>query len=270
MTTSDEGTAGIALLLPGQGSQHVGMGSDLAEAFPEAADVFRRAEDALGIPLRRLCWEGPAEDLTRTENAQPAILTHSYAVWRVLPASFRRRVVVAAGHSLGEFTAYLVAGSLQLVDALRLVRRRGELMARSAGEGTMAAVLGLDDEAVRDACRRVEDGVVVPANFNAPGQVVISGTSAAVERAGEAALEMGARRVVSLDVSGAFHSPLMRVAHTGLEAALEDIPLERPAFPVVANASAEAVTDPDRARSLLLRQLTSPVRWTEGVARMTA
>lgn len=269
MTTSGERTAGIAILLPGQGSQHVGMGSDLADAFPEAADVYRRAEEALGIPLRRLCWEGPAEDLTRTENAQPAILTHSYAVWRVLPASLRDRVVVAAGHSLGEFTAYLVAGSLQLVDALRLVRRRGELMAESAGEGTMAAVLGLDDEAVREVCRRVGDGVVVPANFNAPGQVVISGTSAAVERAGEAALEMGARRVVSLDVSGAFHSPLMQVAHTGLEEALEEIDLDRPAFPVVANASAEAVTDPDRARSLLLRQLTSPVRWTEGVARMT-
>lgn len=268
MTESSGAGKGIALLLPGQGSQEVGMGRDLAEARPEAARVYRRAEEVLDVPLRRICWEGPAEELTRTENAQPAILTHSYAVWRLMPARLREDAVVAAGHSLGEFTAYLVAGALDFEDAVRLVRRRGELMARSSGEGTMAAVLGLDDDAVRRACGSVAEGVVVPANFNAPGQVVISGEAEAVTRAGEAALEAGARRVVPLDVSGAFHSPLMEVAHGGLERALNEVRIRRPQFPVVANATAEPVTDPGEARELLLRQLTSPVRWTESVARM--
>lgn len=254
------------VLLPGQGSQEVGMGRELAGAFPEAREVFRRAEEVLGFPLSELCAEGPEEELTRTENAQPAILVHSYAVWTVLPAEVRESTVAAAGHSLGEFTAYLVAGALEFEDALRLVRRRGELMARSR-EGTMAAVLGLDDETVEALCGE-QEGVVVAANFNAPGQVVLSGEVEAVERAGERASEAGAKRVIPLDVSGAFHSPLMEVAREGLAEALEAVELRDPAFPVVANATGETVTDGERARELLVRQLTSPVRWSSCVERL--
>jgi [acyl-carrier-protein] S-malonyltransferase len=256
-----------ALLLPGQGSQFVGMGADLVDAYPEAAELYAEAEDVLGVPLGRLSREGPAEELTRTENAQPAILTHSYAVWRLLPAPVRASVVVAAGHSLGEFTAYLCAGALTFPDALRIVRRRGELMAR-ARNGTMAAVLGLDDEAVGAACAAVEDGVVVAANFNAPGQVVISGDEAGVEAASARAREAGARRVLPLDVSGAFHSPLMEVARDGLAEALAAATFHDPGFPVVANAAARPVRSGEEARVLLLEQLTSPVRWVESVRAM--
>lgn len=257
-----------ALLLPGQGSQEVGMGRDLAERWPEAEELFARADRVLGHDLSRLCWEGPEEELTRTENAQPAILLHSYAAWRLLPERLRESVVVAAGHSLGEFTAYLCAGALSFEDALRLVRRRGELMARSE-EGTMAAILGMDDERVRELCSG-DEGTVVAANFNAPGQVVISGEEEAVERVGRRAEEAedGARRVLPLQVSGAFHSPLMEVARKGLAEALEAVDFGDPDFPVVANVSAEAVTSGREARRLLVQQLTSPVRWTEGVLAM--
>ncbi len=257
---------GTAVLLPGQGAQKVGMGRSLAEARPEADRLWSRAEAVLDVPLRRLCWEGPAEELTLTENAQPAILLHSYTVWTCLPEEVRADAVVAAGHSLGEFTAYLVAGALSFEDALRLVRRRGELMARSE-EGTMAAVLGLDDDAVAGACEAAE-GTVVPANFNAPGQVVISGDADAVGRAGERASEAGARRVVELDVSGAFHSPLMEVAREGLAEALREVEFRDPDFPVVANVDAEPVRDGDGARERLIRQLTSPVRWVDVMERM--
>lgn len=255
-----------ALLLPGQGSQEVGMGRDLADRWPEAADLFERADHVLGHDLSRLCWEGPEEELTRTENAQPAILLHSYAAWRLLPDAVRDSVVVGAGHSLGEFTAYLCAGALSFEDALRLVRRRGELMARSE-EGTMAAVLGLDDDRIEELCRS-DGGTVVAANYNAPGQVVVSGEEEAVRRVARRAEEEGARRVIPLQVSGAFHSPLMGVAREGLEEALEATEFSDPTFPVVANASAEPVTSGGEARRLLVEQLTSPVRWTESVGAM--
>lgn len=258
-----------ALLFPGQGSQYVGMGRDLAERWESVRELYRRADDVLGEPISSLCWEGPEEALTRTENAQPAILLHSYATWTLLPEEVRRSACVAAGHSLGEFTAYLAAGALEFEDALRLVRRRGELMSRSTG-GAMSAVLGLDDEQVIQACRAVDEGTAVAANFNAPGQVVISGDADAVRRAGELVEEAGARRVIPLQVSGAFHSPLMEVARAGLADALEDTPFGDPEFPVVANVSAEAVEDADTARTLLVRQLTSPVRWTESVDAMAA
>ncbi len=244
----------------------MGMGRDLAGAFPEADRLYAQAEEILDVPLRRICWEGPEDELTRTENAQPAILLHSYVAWRLLPEPVRASARVAAGHSLGEFTAYLVSGALSFADALRLVRRRGELMARS-DEGTMAAVLGLDDEQVEEVCEAVE-GVVVAANYNAPGQVVISGSVEAVKRASERAGETGARRVLALDVSGAFHSPLMEVAREGLAEALQEVELRDPDFPVVANVTAEPVTDGEQARELLVRQLTSPVRWADTVARM--
>lgn len=261
--------SGVAFLLPGQGSHFVGMGRELVEARPEVRALYEEADDRLGVPLSRTALEGPAEELTRTENAQPAILLHSYSVWRALPEGLRERARVAAGHSLGEFSAYLIAGTFGFGDALRLVRRRGELMA-AAGErrpGTMAAVLGLDPDAVEEACASVV-GVVVPANFNAPGQVVVSGEVEAVRRAGEAALARGARRIVPLSVSGAFHSPLMADAREGLRDALEEVPFADPAFPVVANAEGRPVTDAATARHLLLEQLTSPVRWVECVEAM--
>jgi [acyl-carrier-protein] S-malonyltransferase len=265
--------ADLALLFPGQGSQFVGMGKDLAEAYPMARQTFEEADRVLGLPLSKIAWEGPAEALTQTENAQPAILVHSVAVWRVVAARLAVRVAVAAGHSLGEFSAYVAAAAIPFADAVRLVRRRGELMAGSGRErpGTMAAVLGLDDALVRQACAEVSEnggGTVVAANFNAPGQVVISGEAAAVERAGAVAKEKGAKRVVPLPVSGAFHSPLMGVAEPGLAEALEKVPFGRLAFPILSNVTAEPVTDGRAAKDLLLRQLTSPVRFSEGVQRM--
>ncbi len=262
---------GIGLLFPGQGSQYVGMGKELAERFPAAREVFREADEALGVELSRLCWEGPEADLSLTVNAQPAILVHSLAIWRLLqPAGLQ--IGVAAGHSLGEFSAYVAAGVMEFADAVRSVRRRGELMLRADEErpGTMAAVLGLNDEEVvrvcRDAAHPGED--VVAANFNAPGQVVISGDREVVERAAELLAEAGARRVLPLNVSGAFHSPLMRVAEAGLHKQLAGVVFGPGAFPVVSNVTAAPVREPGAARRLLVEQLTSPVRWVACVRTM--
>jgi [acyl-carrier-protein] S-malonyltransferase len=247
------------------------MGKDLADHRPEAAELFQTANDILGMDLSRVCWEGPDEELTRTENAQPAILLHSYATWICLPQEIRESVCVAAGHSLGEFSAYLTSGALEFEDALRLVRRRGELMGRAGTvrPGTMAAIIGLEDHDVADVCASIQAGTVVPANFNAPGQVVISGDVEAVEEARERALAVGAKRALPLNVSGAFHSPLMMDAREGLALALEGVTVTDPSFPVVANASADAVTEAGRARELLVEQLTSPVRWVECVQTMS-
>jgi [acyl-carrier-protein] S-malonyltransferase len=261
----------IALLFPGQGSQTVGMGKDLAERFPEARAVFQEADEALGFALSTLMWEGPADELTLTVNAQPALLTHSAAVWAVL-RSADIDVVAAAGHSLGEFSAYHAAGSLSFTDAVRTVRRRGELMLESGTTrpGTMAAVLGLDDDVVEGVCHEAstEDSVVVPANFNTPGQVVVSGDVAAVERVGPMLVSAGAKKVQPLTVSGAFHSPLMRVAEAGLQEQLDALTFADPAFAVVSNVSAQPVTDGAEARRLLVDQLTSTVRWTHSVRTM--
>jgi [acyl-carrier-protein] S-malonyltransferase len=261
----------IALLFPGQGSQAVGMGRDLADRHPAARAVFEEADEALGFALSALMWDGPAEELTLTVNAQPALLTHSAAVWAVLREA-DLDVVCAGGHSLGEFSAYHAAGSMSFADAVRTVRRRGELMLESgsARPGTMAAVLGLDDDVVEGVCREAsaEDSVVVPANFNTPGQVVVSGDVSAVERVGPMLVSAGARKVQGLTVSGAFHSPLMQVAQDGLRAQLEGVAFAAPAFPVVSNVTAHPVTDADEAKSLLVDQLTSPVRWTYSVQTM--
>jgi [acyl-carrier-protein] S-malonyltransferase len=263
----------LALLLPGQGSQEVGMGRALAEAYPEAARTFREADDVLGVPLSRIMWEGPGTELLETRNAQPAILVHSVATLRVLGERIAH-AEMAAGHSLGEFSAHVATGTLTFEDALRAVRLRGELMFEAGlrREGTMAAVLGLDDEAVEEVCHDVSEdrSVVVTANLNSPGQVVISGDVAAVERAVEAVREAGARRVVPLSVSGAFHSPLMEPAQEGLRAHLEAVKFDRPRFPVVSNVTARPVADGDTARLLLVEQLTAPVRWAESVRTMLA
>jgi [acyl-carrier-protein] S-malonyltransferase len=261
--------ADVAALFPGQGSQHVGMGAELSQVFPGARDVFRRADEALGFELSKLCWEGPEDELKQTENAQPAILAHSLATWMTVKDDLVGRVRFGAGHSLGEFTAYGAAGSLELEDAVRLVRRRGELMAASP-PGTMSAILGMEPSAVEGICERVraEGGVVVAANFNSPGQIVISGEIRAVERAGELAKQSGARMVRRLAVSGAFHSPLMADVEAGLRAELERVSFRDPEFPVVSNVTAQPVTDAATARRNLVVQLTAPVRWSESVQRI--
>lgn len=260
----------LALLFPGQGSQYVGMTGALAAQEPAAADVLARADETLGFSLSSLMQNGPEDELTATRNAQPALLTHSVAALRVL--GDRAGVPsYAAGHSLGEFSAHVAARTLSFEDALRAVRLRGELMfeAGQARPGTMAALLGLDDDDVREVCGRVTAGVCVPANFNSAGQVVVSGDVAGVEEAMALAKEAGAKRAVPLNVSGAFHSPLMEPAAEGLRSFLDEIDFADPAFPVVSNATAEPVTIGADARELLVRQLTSPVRWSESIAVMT-
>jgi len=246
------------------------MGKDLAERFPAARAVFAEADGALGTPLSRLMWEGPEDELTLTHNAQPAILVHSLAVHAVI----RDQVtpVAAAGHSLGEYAAYGALGALALPDAVRLVRRRGELMleAGRSRPGTMAAVIGLDGERVEQVCGEAStaEAVVVAANFNAPDQTVISGDPEAVERAGALLKSAGAKRVLPLKVSGAFHSPLMTPAQEGLHDALQAVAFRDPVAPVVANASAEAVDRAETARAQLDAQLTAPVRWVASMQRL--
>jgi [acyl-carrier-protein] S-malonyltransferase len=219
-------------------------------------------------------FDGPADELTLTQHAQPALLAHGAAAWAVLRDAAAGQVVAAAGHSLGEFTAYHAAGALSAEAAARLVRRRGELMYHSgvSRPGAMAALLGDPTQPIEELCAIAtrEAGVVVPANYNSPGQLVISGEVAGVERAMALAKEAGVRRAVRLNVSGAFHSPLMAVALPGLEQALDDAALADPAFPVYANVTARPVTRGADARALLLRQLTAPVRWTEVVRAIAA
>jgi len=256
----------MVVMCPGQGAQKVGMGKDLAERFAPARDTFAAIDEALGVPLSRIMWEGPEEELTRTHNAQPAILAHSAAVLAVSAKAFGVPAA-AAGHSLGEYSAHVAAGSLPATQAARLVRRRGELMHEAGVKrpGTMAAVLGLATELVEAACREASgaDAVAVPANLNTPEQTVISGDPAAVERAGEGCKARGAKRVVPLKVSGAFHSPLMEPAIPGLRAALAGTAFRDPRLPVVANATAQTVRQASGAIQLLIEQLTAPVRWVE-------
>ena len=258
------------LIFPGQGSQKVGMGRDLAERFPEARATFDAVDDALGIELSRIMWEGPEDDLTLTHNAQPAILAHSAAVLSVV-ASRLGGIGAAAGHSLGEYSAHVAARTLTVTEAARLVRRRGELMLEAGRRrpGAMAAVLGLPTADVEAACNQASEdsGVAVAANLNAPDQTVISGDPAAVTRAGEACKTKGAKRVISLKVSGAFHSPLMAPAVDGLREALAAATFGEPDFPVIANASAEEVDTGTDAKRLLADQLTAPVRWVASMQR---
>ncbi|HJR64706.1 MAG TPA: ACP S-malonyltransferase [Gemmatimonadaceae bacterium] len=264
----------VVLLFPGQGSQKPGMGKDLSEAYSAAREVFEQADAVLQYPLTRLCFEGPEAPLTATENAQPALLAHSAAAWAVLREHLQPRVRAAAGHSLGEFTGYHAADALTLDHALRLVRRRGELM-RDSGKrrpGAMAAILGLEPLMVEEVCARAsrEAGLVVPANYNSREQLVISGEVAGVEHAMALAKEVGAKRAIRLNVSGAFHSPLMAVATAGLRAALDEATIESPAFPVYSNVSGRPATSLDDLRTLLLDQLVSPVKWIDVVTNIAA
>ncbi|WP_373058162.1 ACP S-malonyltransferase [Gemmatimonas sp.] len=254
------------LLLPGQGSQKVGMGKDLFEAFPTAREVFLAVDEAVGASISTIAFEGPSDELTRTLNAQPALLAHSAAVWAVVQNAIGPQVRAAAGHSLGEFSAYHVAGAIDLAAAARIVRRRGTLMYEQgeAYPGAMTAILGVLTSSIDDICTQAtaERGLVVPANYNSDQQVVISGEVAGVERAMELAKAAGAQRCLSLPVSGAFHSPLMEPAVAGLRKALREEAWSDPRVPVVANVNAAPVSSASVACDLLVQQLTAPVRWT--------
>lgn len=262
----------IVLLFPGQGSQKPGMGKDLNVAFPEARRVFEEVDDALGFPLSELCFEGPAEDLTATLNAQPALLAHGAAAWAVVRERIAPLVVAAAGHSLGEHTAYHAAGSTTLADAVRLVRKRGQLMYETGvtRPGAMAAVLGKLDDSIESLCELAtrSGGLVVPANYNTAEQVVVSGEVGGVERLMDLAKLNGAKRAIRLPVSGAFHSPLMQPAEDGFREAVLATEFTEPAFPVYSNVTEEPSDSAGNARELLVEQLTSPVRWAGEIARI--
>jgi [acyl-carrier-protein] S-malonyltransferase len=263
----------LACLFPGQGSQFPGMGRDAAGASRAAREAFREADDALGFELSRLCFEGPEEELKRTANTQPAILTVSVAVWRALRERGRPGAAFAAGHSLGEYSALVAAGSLSFADAVRAVRLRGTWMQEAVpeGHGGMAALLGLEADAVAAICREAAEGQVLePANFNAPGQIVVAGHAEAVERAIRLARGRGASRAVRLPVSAPFHCPLMAPAAARLAAHLRTVRFADPEIPVITNVDAEPVTSGEAARDALVRQVTAPVRWDASMRRLVA
>lgn len=260
----------LALLFPGQGSQHLGMGQDLARKYAVVRHTFEEADDILGFSLSGMMWGDLPESLTKTENTQPALYVHSLAVYRLLQSRLGLELA-AAGHSLGEFSAHGAAGTFTFADGLRLVRRRGELMALAdeTAPGTMAAALGMAAEAVAELCQElIGEGIVVPANLNARGQVVVSGEVAAVRRFAKVAKERGAKKVIELEVSAAFHSPLMEPAAAEFKETLENTRLTRPSFPVISNVTAEPAQEPEEIRELLVRQLTSPVRWIDCIERL--
>jgi [acyl-carrier-protein] S-malonyltransferase len=274
-----------AFVFPGQGSQSVGMGRDLAAAFASAREVFQEVDDILKQKLSKLMFEGPAETLTLTENTQPALMAMSMAVLRTLEREggfvLRDRASVVAGHSLGEYTALAAAGSFSIADAAILLRRRGEAMQRAVppGEGAMAALIGVEMADVEAICAEAAPvpgaepparEVIEPANDNGGGQIVISGARAAVERAIEIARARGVKRAMLLPVSAPFHCALMQPAAEAMKEALKDVPIRPPEPPLVANVEAEAVTDPEAIRSGLVAQVTATVRWRESVTYMSA
>jgi len=266
--------ARIAALFPGQGSQAVGMGHDLAKRWPAAATVFNEIDHGLEFELSALCWNGPEDELRLTTNTQPALLAHSVAAWRVL-SEHGFRAGAAAGHSLGEYSAVVAAGGLDAVRAARTVRERGRLMQQAVpvGDGAMAAILGLDDKVVSVVCDEIADETklaVVPANFNSPGQVVIAGAAAAVARAIDVLKDRGARRALPLPVSAPFHSPLMAPARKDLAPTLLGLDFSELVIPVYRNIDAAPVSAPDEVCDGLIKQVDSPVLWTQTIERMRA
>jgi len=262
----------IAFLFPGQGSQSVGMGKDLAEHYPIARQTFEEADEALGIKLSHLCFEGPEDQLRLTENTQPAILTVSVAAWRVLNEKGIKPAFLA-GHSLGEYSAHVAAGTISFADAVRVVRNRGRYMQEAVpvGAGSMAAILGMSLDAVAAVCSDAAQGEVCePANINSPEQIVISGHTAAVERAAKLADERGAKRAKVLPVSAPFHCSLMRPAQERLAADLLLLQFSAPAVPVICNVDAAAVIDAVAAREALVRQVTGSVKWNESMRWLIA
>ncbi len=265
-----------ALLFPGQGAQYVGMGKGLAESFGRARQIFSEADQLLDFPLSKICFDGPSEELSRTEIAQPAILTHSWAICELLKEHTCGQEVLAgigaaAGLSLGEYSALAFAGVLSWQDALELVRKRGQLMqaACDAHPSTMASILGLDDQSVKEVCRQASSkGVCVAANFNAPSQVVIAGEQEALRYACELAQAAGAKRCLELQVAGAFHSPLMEPAQEGLRLEIEKIDFKDPQIPVVANANAQTISTGEEAQKLLIKQLSAPVLWAQSMTKL--
>lgn len=265
----------IAFTFPGQGSQAVGMGKELADTFPEARAVFEEVDAALGQSLTKIMWEGPAEELTLTANTQPALMAVSLATMRVLEAKgvdLSKAASYVAGHSLGEYSALAAAGSLSISDAARLLRIRGDAMQKAVpvGEGAMAALLGLDfDQAMEVAAEAAQGEVCQAANDNANGQVVVSGHKVAVERACEIAKGKGAKRAVLLPVSAPFHCALMQPAADAMAKALSEVEIKAPVVPVVANVLAAPISDPEEIRTRLVEQVTGTVRWRESVTWMS-
>ena len=256
-----------AYIFPGQGAQFPGMGKDLFEASERARDYYKRANDILGFDISEIMFHGSADDLKQTRVTQPAIFLHSVIPAILMGEAFQPDMV--AGHSLGEFSALVAAGGMRFEDGLRLVSQRALAMQEACEiqPSTMAAVLGLDDEIVEDVCHQLE-GIVVPANYNCPGQLVISGEVEAVEKACEVLKEKGARRALILPVGGAFHSPLMKPAREKLAKAIEETDIQNPICPIYQNAVARGVTDSEEIKKNLIAQLTAPVKWTQSVRQM--
>jgi len=272
MTENKVSSGAIAFLFPGQGSQAVGMGKDLAEKYPIARQTFEEADEALGYTLSQLCFEGREEQLRLTEVTQPAILTASIAALRVLEGRMPRPAYVA-GHSLGEYSAHVAAGTLSFADAVRTVRYRGKYMQEAVplGVGAMAAILGMDVEKVTAVCDDAAQGEVCdPANINSPQQIVISGHTSAVERAAKLASQRGAKRAQLLTVSAPFHCSLMKPAQDRLEADLNALTFHKPVFPVVSNVDAKLISDFDPARDALVRQVTGSVKWDQSMRLLMA
>ncbi|WP_108397846.1 ACP S-malonyltransferase [Devosia submarina] len=264
-----------AFTFPGQGSQAVGMGKDLADAFPEARAVFEEVDEALGQNLSAIMFEGPDDVLRLTENAQPALMAASVAVVRVLASkgiSLSEHAAYVAGHSLGEYSALCAAGTFSLADTARLLKTRGQAMQKAVpvGHGAMAALIGLDLEAAREVATEAGQGDVCEvANDNAPGQVVISGATPAIERALDIAKAKGAKRALLLPVSAPFHCSLMQPASEAMAQALSEVDMQAPSVPLIANVTASSLTDPDEIRQSLVRQVTGVVRWTESIEWLT-
>ncbi|MDC5848856.1 ACP S-malonyltransferase [Vibrio europaeus] len=262
----------FAIVFPGQGSQAVGMLAELGEQFEVVKQTFAEASEALGYDLWALVQNGPAEDLNQTHRTQPALLASSVAIWRVWQEQGLEQPANLAGHSLGEYSALVCAGVIDFKQAIKLVELRGQLMQEAvpAGTGAMYAIIGLNDDAIAKACEEAAQGEVVsPVNFNSPGQVVIAGSKDAVERAGALCKEAGAKRALPLPVSVPSHCALMKPAADKLAVALEEIEFNAPQFPVINNVDVAAETDPAKIKDALVRQLHSPVRWTEGVQLMS-